>query len=90
MSSYTMLNVSDETQKQAPLFFRFAATGCETFVFIYMGLAMFTYNQDFSVTGLTLVRLSPIYVGARYSVAAGLAPDPVDVRLRTPRLRGGR
>eukprot|EP01052_Picozoa_sp_SAG31_P023375 SAG31_NODE_1923_length_6914_cov_3.243580_5_plen_95_part_00 len=45
MSQYTMLNLSDATKEATQQFFRVMAFGCETFVFIYMGLAMFTFKS---------------------------------------------
>jgi NhaP-type Na+/H+ or K+/H+ antiporter len=66
MSHYTTLSLSDHTKASTQSFFRVMAFGCETFVFIYMGLAMFTYHTfdpypegggDYQFVGAVLVSI---------------------------------
>jgi sodium/hydrogen exchanger 8 len=48
MAHYTTHNLHPDSLAFSRKFFKVLAFGCETFVFVYMGLALFSFRQDFA------------------------------------------
>jgi len=59
MNYYTAHNLSDKTRGFAPQFFRVVASSCDTVIFIYIGLAVCSFQHSFH-WGLVLVSLAAI------------------------------
>ena len=57
MAHYTVPNLSPETAVNSKVVFKVLATLAETFVFIYMGVAMFLEDEKWSMVPFVLVAL---------------------------------
>jgi NhaP-type Na+/H+ or K+/H+ antiporter len=57
MAHYTTHNLHATTLAFSRKFFKIVAFGCETFVFVYMGLALFCFRQDFGHPAVVAVAL---------------------------------
>lgn len=68
MAHYTTHNLSPETEDFSRRFFKTMAFGCESFVFIYMGLATFTYEQDWDHWPIIVVAIIAILISRLFNV----------------------
>jgi len=68
MAHYTTHNLHPRTEVFSRRFFKTVAFGCESFVFIYMGLAMFTFEQDWGIWPITLVAILAMLLSRAFNV----------------------
>jgi NhaP-type Na+/H+ or K+/H+ antiporter len=68
MAHYTTHNLSPETEEFSRRFFKTMAFGCESFVFIYMGLATFTYEQDWEHWPIIVVAIIAMLISRLFNV----------------------
>ena len=68
MAHYTTHNLHPRTEAFSRRFFKTLAFGCESFVFIYMGLATFTYEQDWSHWPIMIVAMIAMLISRLFNV----------------------
>ena len=68
MAHYTTHNLSEETEDFSRRFFKTRAFGCESFVFIYMGLATFTYEQDWDHWPIIVVAIVAMLISRLFNI----------------------
>eukprot|EP00993_Chasmostoma_nieuportense_P000308 NODE_1285_length_1566_cov_64.582349_g1214_i0.p1 GENE.NODE_1285_length_1566_cov_64.582349_g1214_i0~~NODE_1285_length_1566_cov_64.582349_g1214_i0.p1 ORF type:complete len:414 (-),score=106.99 NODE_1285_length_1566_cov_64.582349_g1214_i0:17-1258(-) len=78
---YTYWNLSDEAQLVSKRFFKVTASLTETFVFVYLGLSLFTFPTDFNAPQITLLFLALLIL--LFSRACNIIPGSLLVNRLT-------
>lgn len=68
MAHYTKPNLSAESQRDAPRIWKVLATLAETFVFVYVGVAMFLESQAWSTIPFAVIALIGCLIGRALNV----------------------